>query len=114
MAAADMKRLPSGYRCNGCKWCGSSFRAACPNCGGTDLVEEKSLGAGKVLDFVPVLYPPDNLKELGQYVSLLVQFNEGFKMFGIYLGKSADFYIGCPVVVSSFDETTKRLIFERV
>lgn len=113
MAAAETKRLPSGFRCNDCKWCGSSFRATCPGCGGAQLVKEESLGAGKVVDFVPVLYPPDNLKDLAQYVSVLVQFNEGFRMFGISLGNPADFYIGCPVVVSSFDDNTKRLFFDR-
>jgi uncharacterized OB-fold protein len=113
MVAAEIKKLPYGFRCNSCKWCGSGFRVICPGCGGTNLVKVEISRVGKVVDFVPVLYPPDNLRDLGQYVSVLVQFNEGFKKFGISLGKPEDLFIGCSVVVSAFDEETKRLFVER-
>jgi uncharacterized OB-fold protein len=113
MVAADLKKMPHGFRCTDCNWCGSSLRVICPGCGGTDLAKKESSGEGKAIDFVPVLYPPDNLKDLGQYVSVLVEFKEGFKKFGISLGKPEDFFIGCSVVVSAFDEETKRLFVDR-
>ena len=110
MAEMEKKDLPKYISCNDCGWRGSTFRVSCPNCGTTDLLELESSGIGKIVDFVPVFYPPENLKDLGQYVSVLVEFDEGFKMLGISLLKPEELSIGSSVVVSSFDKHTMRLL----
>ena len=105
--------LPTYMSCKKCAWHGSAFRASCPACGETDLAEAKSSGMGTIVDFVPMFYPPENLKDLGQYVSVLVQFNEGFEMFAISFSKPEDLAIGSPVVVSRFDKETMRLFVDK-
>ena len=105
--------LPKYMSCKRCAWHGSAFRASCPECGETDLVQAESSGMGKIVDFVPMFFPPENLKDLGQYVSVLVQFNEGFEMFAITFAKPEDLAIGAPVVVSGFDKETMRLFVDK-
>ncbi|MGO8880226.1 MAG: Zn-ribbon domain-containing OB-fold protein [Desulfomonilaceae bacterium] len=112
MAETDKKDLPKYLRCNDCGWSGSTFRMGCPNCWASHLVELESSGIGKIVDLVPVFYPPENLKDLGPYVSVLVEFDEGFQMLGISLVKPEDLSIGSSVVVSSFDKGTMRLLIK--
>jgi uncharacterized OB-fold protein len=113
MPGTENTHFPSYMSCNACQWSGSSFKASCPVCGSFDLQQKESLGHGKIVDLVPVLYPPDNLKDLGQYVSVLVEFDEGFRMFGITLMKPEELSIGDSVVISSFDEDSKRLFVDK-
>lgn len=113
MPGMEKTHFPSYMICSACQWCGSSYKASCPVCGSVDLQQKETAGRGKIVDFVPVLYPPDNLKDLGQYVSVLVEFEEGFRMFGISLGKPEEFSIGDSVVISSFDKDSKRLLIDK-
>lgn len=55
--------------------------------------------AGEILDFVPVLFPPENLKTLGPYVSVFVGLRGGGRTFGVFLGDAARLRIGAPVVL---------------
>lgn len=112
MAEMDKGDLPRYFSCHDCGWHGSTFRVSCPSCGVSHLLALESSGTGKIVDFVPVFYPPENLKDLGQYVSVLVEFDEGFQMFGIGLNKLEDLAIGRSVVVSSFDKDTMRLLIK--
>jgi uncharacterized OB-fold protein len=95
--------------CKKCGWSSAAFRASCPSCGSADLTQAQSSGAGQIVDFVPLFYPPENLKDLGQYVSVLVRFKEGFEMFAITLEKPEDLAIGAPVAVSNYDRESMRL-----
>jgi len=101
-------------KCNKCSWSSSFFKASCPACGGSDLSQARSSGTGNIVDFVPVFYPPENLKDLGQYTSVLVRFREGFKMFAIFLTNAEELAIGDSVAVSSFDEEKMRLFVKKV
>ena len=114
MDATGKKQMPSGYKCQDCGWCGSSFRVSCPECGADGMLEVKASSTGTVVDYVTVFYPPENLKDLGQYTSVLVEFDEGFKKFGISLEAPEDFSIGCQVAVSDYDAATNRLMLEIV
>lgn len=113
MTERQKSDFPRGMKCSDCGWCGSTYRASCPTCRGRNLVEAESSGRGKIVDVVPVLYPPENLKDLGPYVSVLVQFDEGFRMFGMSLVEPEELTIGTSVVVSSFDKDTMRLFFDK-
>ena len=67
---------------------------------------------GEILDFVPVLYPPENLRDLVRYVSVLVRLDNGCRVFGVFLGDPAQIQIGTPVVVSRMDEEKKVPFFD--
>lgn len=113
MTEMERKHFPSYVSCNACEWSSSAFRVSCPVCGSVDLQERETSGHGKIVDFVPVLYPPDDLKDLGQYVSVFVEFDEGFRMFGISLVNPEELSIGDSVVVSSFDAASHRLLLDK-
>ncbi len=103
--------LPKGYGCNLCGYRSSTFKAVCPQCGNKEIVVLEGAKGGKVIEFVPVYFPPENLKNIGQYVSVLVQLDNGVKMFGIILDDPQKIRVGTPVVVSSFNKETKELYF---
>jgi uncharacterized OB-fold protein len=111
MTQTHKVELPYCYSCSACDWHGSSFRATCPACRGTRIAKRTTAGGGSIVDIVPVLFPPENLKKLGQYASVLVKFDENFQMFGIIPEKFDRVAIGDRVRVSKYDETTKELFF---
>ena len=104
--------LPQGYGCNLCGYRSSTFKAVCPQCGSKAIVVLEGAKGGKVVEFVPVFSPPENLKNIGQYVSVLVQLDNGCQMFGIVLDDPKKIQAGTPVVVSSFNKETKELYFK--
>jgi uncharacterized OB-fold protein len=114
MSETEVKQLPKYMSCTKCDWRGSTYRAGCPNCGAAGLIELETSGVGTIVDFVPVYYPPQSLKHLRQYVSVLVRFNEGFQMLGISLANPEDLCIGCSVVASNYDKETNRLFIDSV
>lgn len=114
MSDTANSEFPCCVSCNSCGWSGSSFRVTCPACGGTGVVNIESAGMAEIVDFVPVLYPPENLKDLGRYVSVLVKFQEGFQMFGIMMTDPELISIGTQVEVSSFEKETRKLFFRAV
>ena len=103
--------LPYCYSCNACGWHGSSFRATCPACSSLQIAKRATVGSGKIVDIVPILFPPENLKTLGQYASVLVKFEENFQMFGIISENFDQVAIGDRVKVSEYNESTKELFF---
>ena len=111
MAESPKVELPFCYSCSACEWHGSSFRATCPACGNNKIIRKATGGTGKIVDFVPVLFPPENLKNLGEYASVLVQFDENFQMFGIISEAHDQIAIGDRVKVSKYNGTTKELFF---
>ena len=38
-----------------------------------EMALKEGVTRGEVVDFVPIAYPPENLKQLGEYVSVLVK-----------------------------------------
>lgn len=104
--------LPQGYGCNLCGYRSSTFKAVCPQCGSKEIVVLEGAKGGKVVDFVPVFFSPENLKHLGQYISALVKLDNGCQIFGIVLGDPKDIQVGSTVVVSSLNSETKELYFK--
>ncbi len=78
------------------------------------MVKQSGTERGEVVDFVPVAYPPENLKHLGAYVSVLVKLDNGCRIFGIVMEKPDLVKIGTAVAVSSFNPQTKELFFRRL
>ena len=104
-----------GPLCFNCKHCGfrsGTFKAVCPKCGREGMVGEEGARQGAVVDFVPIAYPPDNLKHLGEYVSVLVKLDDGCQVFGIVVEDQKAIQIGTPVAISSFSPETKELYFK--
>ena len=76
------------------------------------MVVLESVEKGEVVDFVPVAYPPENLKHLDSYVSVLVKLDNGCQIFGIVLENPDQVKIGISVRVSNFNHQTKELFFK--
>jgi uncharacterized OB-fold protein len=75
---------------------------------------QEGVKRGEIVDFVPVAYPPENLKQLGSYVSVLVKLDNGCQIFGIVLENPDLVKIGTPVAVSNFNQQTKELFFKTI
>jgi uncharacterized OB-fold protein len=108
----DKPDFPQGYGCRSCGYRSSTFKAICPQCGSKDVGLLEKAKRGKVIESVPVFFPPDNLKDLGTYVSVLVQLENGCQMFGIVLDDPQKVHAGTPVVVTKFNRETAELFFE--
>lgn len=105
-------KSPQFFKCSKCNWCGSTFRAACPSCGVADMVEIAGDKEGEIVDFVPILFPPENLKDIGKYLSVFVRFDNGCRIFGIMSEFSESIQIGSRVAVSEYDADSKKLFFK--
>ena len=106
------RQVPGCFGCNTCGYQSTLFKAICPACGAAEMVELERASRGKVLEFVPVFFPPENLKDLRQYVSVFVKLDNGCQTFGIFLGDPDKIKVGTPVVLSSFDKDSKALFFD--
>ena len=112
MAEQERLELPQYFSCNRCGFTSAAFKALCPKCGSEEMVLKEGATAGKVIDFVPIAYPPENLKQLGEYVSVLVKLDNGCQFFGIVLENRDRIGIGTPVTISGFNRETKELFFK--
>ena len=108
------KPLPPCFRCNHCGYRSGILKAVCPQCGREGMVAQESVEKGEIVDFVPVAYPPENLKHLGSYVSVLVKLDNGCQIFGIVQDQPNHVNIGTSVTISSFNPETKELFFRIV
>ncbi len=59
---------------------------------------------GTVLDLVRIAYPPENLKHLGAYTSVLVALEGGGRVFGIVDGDAARVSAGQQVIATGARE----------
>lgn len=114
MASTPALAFPSCFRCAGCDYRTTLLKAVCPRCGATAGMVPEPATRGRVLDFVPVQYPPENLKDLGAYVSVLVELDGGCRAFGVFRGDLAGFSVGCAVAVTAVDEARKIPFLEPV
>jgi len=112
MDESNKIQLPRCYSCNSCGYRSSAYKAVCPICRSTDMVALEGAKGGIVVDFVQVSIPPENLKDLGEYVSVLVKLDNGCQIFGIILEDPKNIKIGTSVVVSSFNNDTKEVFFK--
>ncbi|MFC2005933.1 Zn-ribbon domain-containing OB-fold protein [Chloroflexota bacterium] len=83
----------------------------CHKCGSRDIEATQSEGKGRVIDFTTVYYPPEDYKDRVPYTSVLVQLNNGCKLFGVIDGEAKDISPGSPVAAVKRDEATGGIIF---
>ena len=112
MAEQKKLELPQYFSCNHCGFTSGTFKALCPKCGSEGITLNEGATVGRVIDFVPIAYPPENLKQLGEYVSVLVKLDNGCQFFGIVLENKEKIEIGTPVAISGFNRETKELFFK--
>lgn len=112
MARALDQQLSYCFRCRTCAYTSAVVKAVCPTCGNTGTMAPESAIGGHVVDFVPVLYPPENLKGLGRYVSVLVRLDTGCQAFGVFRGDPERLQVGTPMVVSHVDAEPKVPFFD--
>ena len=99
------------YKCNSCGNTTLAAKKVCPRCGGTEISVIESDGKGQVIDFTIVYFPPDNYKDLAPYTSVLVQLDNGCRLFGIIRGECKDIPPGSLVTVVERDETRGGIFF---
>ena len=103
--------LPACCQCERCGYRAAGRKPICPRCGHVAITSLETTPDGKILDFVPVIYPPENLKELGKYVSVLVKLENGCNVFGMMLEEPGLVEVGHSVTISKFDERSQALFF---
>jgi uncharacterized OB-fold protein len=101
--------------CYRCKQCGNTTLAekkVCPKCGGTEIVITQSDGKGRIVDSTLVYFPPDEYKDLAPYTSVLVQLDNGCRLFAMIKGEHRDIEPGRPVTLVDQDEYKGGMFFQ--
>lgn len=111
--ADALGELIACYVCGDCGCRCAGARPLCPQCGHAVMSRMDDTPTGSVLDFVPVVYPPDNLKSLGRYVSVLVRLDNGCNVFGIMLEGQADVEVGQHVTAVKCGENGQGPFFQK-
>jgi uncharacterized OB-fold protein len=111
----NMNQVQSvSIECYKCKSCGKITldpKKVCSKCGGTEMEVIEADGKGKVLDFTIIYFPPDDYKDLAPYTSVLVQLNNGLKIFGLVEGEYHDIPLGAPARIVARDKVRGSIIF---
>jgi len=105
--------LPACYGCEKCGYRTARYKPLCRRCGHSRIIGITPSSAGSILDFIPTYYPPENLKNLGPYISVLVKLDNDCNMFGIMLEDAKMVEAGQNVVVDKFDRKNGLLVFKR-
>jgi uncharacterized OB-fold protein len=101
--------------CYRCKQCGNTTLAekkVCPKCGGTEIAITQSDGKGRIVDSTLVYFPPDEYKDLAPYTSVLVQLDNGCRLFAMIKGEHRDIEPGRPVTLVDQDEYKGGMFFQ--
>ena len=101
--------------CHRCEQCGNTTLAekkVCPKCGGTEIATTQSDGKGRIVDSTLVYYPPDEYKDLAPYTSVLVQLDNGCRLFAMIKGEHRDIEPGSPVTLVDQDEYKGGMFFQ--
>ncbi len=64
------------------------------------------------MDSTLVYYPPDEYKDLAPYTSVLVQLDNGCRLFAIIKGEHRDIDPGSPVTLVDKDEGRGAMFFQ--
>ncbi len=99
------------FTCDGCGHTTVAQKAVCSKCGGLKITAVKVEGKGKLVDYTTVTFAPENYKDLAPFTSVLVQLENGCKLFGIIKGENLDIPIGSPVTMVGRDEARGALFF---
>jgi uncharacterized OB-fold protein len=102
-------------KCHQCNKCGKitlDEKKICAKCGGSEIKIISTEGKGNVLDFTTIYFPPDDYKDLAPYSSVLVEFANGLKVFGIVEGELKDVPAGTIATVVTYDEVRGCIVFK--
>ena len=101
--------------CFACDACGNTTvaqKAVCSQCGASKITAVKVAGRGKLIDFTIISFAPENYKDLAPYTSVLVQLENGCRLFGIMKGEHLDLPPDAPVKMVGRDEGRGAIFFE--
>jgi len=101
--------------CHRCKQCGNTTLAqkkVCPKCGAAEIEPTQSDGKGRIVDSTLVYYPPDEYKDLAPYTSVLVQLDNGCRLFAMIKGEHRDIDPRSPVTLIDKDEDRGAFFFQ--
>lgn len=118
--ARDFKSLAAPYRqglaqgrlryqrCRACNAAQTLAHYACRACGNTDLVWQDAAGTGTVYSMTLVTRAPSEaFRALAPYVLVLVDLDEGPRLFG---HGAADLAIGARVAATFFEHAGEQLV----
>jgi hypothetical protein len=93
----------SAYVCRGCGW--SDFHPApeCPRCHG-DITQSEFVGAGKIVTFTTIRYPPKGFENQAPYVVAIIDIDKGPRVIGRVSNSADDVRIGSSVSLKSSKE----------
>jgi len=86
-------------------------KKVCPKCGGMEIATTQSDGKGRIVDSTLVYFPPDEYKDLAPYTSVLVQLDNGCRLFAIIKGEQREIDPGSPVTLVDHDEGRGAMFF---
>jgi hypothetical protein len=95
----------TAYVCQKCQW--ADFHAAqrCPRCH-SDLRQSTFAGAGKVVTFTTIRYPPKGFENQAPYTVAIIDIENGPRVIGRLLDSADEVKIGSAVVLKSIEGGT--------
>ena len=100
------------FTCDDCGYTTIAQKVICAKCGGSKISGVQVAGKGKLVDFTVISFAPENYKDLAPFTSVLVQLENGCKLFGIIKGENLDIPLGSPVTMIGRDEERGAIFFE--
>jgi uncharacterized OB-fold protein len=100
------------HRCNKCGNTTLAEKKVCPKCGGVEVAVTECEGKGRIVDSTLVYFPPEEYKDLAPYTSVLVQLENGCRLFAIVKGEHRTIDPGSPVKLVDRDEVRGAMFFE--
>jgi uncharacterized OB-fold protein len=97
------------YACRSCGHATAAARRVCSQCGATTIERASVTTTGKVIASANVEFPPANLKERGPYTNVLVELENGCRLWGILAGAPREVAEGEPVTALEGDELSGGL-----
>jgi len=91
------------YVCQNCGWVDFHSVTSCPRCFGS-VKQSYVAGAGKVVTYTTIRYPPKGFESQAPYVVAIVDINNGPRVIGRILHSADDVEIGGSVALASLKE----------
>lgn len=99
------------FTCDDCGYTTFAQKAVCAKCGSLKISPDQVIGKGTLLDFTVISFAPESYKDLAPYTSVLVELENGCRLFGIIKGENLDIPLGSPVTMVGRDEARGAIFF---
>jgi uncharacterized OB-fold protein len=100
------------FTCDDCGYTTFAQKVVCAKCTSSKISAVQVARKGTLVDFTVISFAPENYKDLAPFTSVLVQLENGCKLFGIIKGENLDIPLGSPVTMVGRDEARGTIFFE--